>query len=55
MTVCAPTVPELVVTTVISPLESTVNSEVVRAVTLATAGVSVIVYETPPQIESVYD
>jgi hypothetical protein len=49
-----PTVPGLVVYTVISPFESTVNSEAVSAVT-PDAGVLVIVYETPPQIESVYD
>jgi hypothetical protein len=47
--VCAPTVAELVVNTVIRPFESTVNSEVVRATT-PVAGVSVIEYETPPQI-----
>ena len=51
---CAPTVNELVVYAVIRPIESTVNSKVVRAVT-PVAGVSVIVYETPPQIESVND
>ena len=52
--VCTPTVNELVVCTVISPFESTVNSVVVRAVT-PVAGASVIEYETPPQIESVND
>ena len=52
MIVCTPAVNEFVVYTVISPLESTVNSEVVSAVT-PVAGVSVIEYETPPHIESV--
>jgi hypothetical protein len=52
--VCTPTVAGFVVYTVIRPLESTVNSVVVRAET-PVAGVSVIEYVTPPQIESVND
>ena len=49
-----PIVAESVVVTLISPFEPTYNSDVVRTYT-PDAGVSVIEYETPPQIESIDD